>query len=177
MRGIFLLLVLSPMGILNGDTFSTGIRGGIQEIFNENGKTFNSYGVFVSIKPPLLKLGLQVSADWWRKSEFTMNFCKIETIARAFDATLVYFRSFPLFSVYGGIGGGIQLWTTKISGFECGDREETDTRPDLHGLFGTKIRHFLYPLGIVGEVKFSRVFANGRNSNDLGMTAGAYWGF
>jgi len=77
--------------------------------------------------------------------------------------------------MYGGIGGGIQVWTIKTSGVECGNKTDITNNPDIHVLFGIMFKPLFSSFGIMGEAMYSRIIWEDSDSNDFGLMAGFYF--
>ncbi|HDM90442.1 MAG TPA: hypothetical protein ENG67_04455 [candidate division WOR-3 bacterium] len=165
---------------LNAQMLSFGLRGGVQRISNEGSENYPAIGLFATAKPPLINAGFQISADYFgKKSEIAIGFCERKTKILALDASLFYNVHIPTtpLTLYFGIGGGIQSWTTEVKGFECGNSKDTDNHTDVHALLGTRVKPPLSPVGAVFELKYSKVFLEDDNLNDLGFMGGLYFGF
>lgn len=164
---------------LNAQMLSFGLRGGMQVHSKHTDCKFTDIGLIGSLKLPLLDFGVQGSVDYqWRKNEHILG-CDIDTKVFVLDLTFVSIMQVPMspVSFYVGIGGGMQSWTSEPRGIECTLETSTDQYADIHGLIGTKIKPPLSPVGVMAELKYSKVFAEDSNPDYIGITGGFFVGF
>ncbi len=180
MKKVILLLFLIPIMTLKAETFTLGIKGGFHKVSNLESEQYLAGGICASLKPPLVNFGILASVDIFGKKkevDLPVEITSISTTVLSFDGTLIYNISFPLSSLYFGLGGGIQSWTNKSNLADGSVVKIRNRYTDVHGLLGVRLKPPLWPFGILAEVKFSKIFADEETLNDLNLMGGLFTGF